>query len=410
MKKGIYNSELACGHLVLLENVCERRVEMVDPRREPDKSFRYVDISSVDNSRKRITASRTILGREAPSRARQRIKAGDVLVATTRPNLNAVAQVPPELDGQIASTGFCILRPGEGLDGHYLFAFVQSERFVEDLSDLVKGALYPAVSDNQVFSQTLPFPPLPAQRRIAAQLKEQLAEVERTRTALQAQLDAAKALPAASLRAVFGEPYLHADWHDLPAITLGQVCDIVARQVDPKVPAYSSLPHVNGENMESATRRLMNIRSAAEDGMTSGKYLFEAGDVLYSKLRPYLRKVAVVDFRGLCSADMYPLRPNKTRLDSDYLAWMLVSDSFTRYAVEESQRARMPKINRDELFAWSFRLPPITVQRTLASRLQAEITAATELRTALESKLATLDRLPSALLRQVFGEASSGKN
>ncbi len=394
-----------------LAEICDRRIEVVDPRRYQEQSFRYVDITSVDNTRKQITTPRMITGRDAPSRARQRIRAGDVLVATTRPNLNAVAVVPPELDGQIASTGFCVLRPSQGLDGDYLFSFVRSDWFVQGLSDLVKGALYPAVSDNQVFAQSLPLPSLYTQRHIAAQLKAQLAEVDRARAALHAQVEAAKALPAASLRAVFGDadnaPLLpkKSDWRP---VRLGQVCEITARQVDPKLPEYSVLPHVNGENIESGTRRLTQVRSAAEDGMTSGKYLFEAGDVLYSKLRPYLRKVALVDFRGLCSADMYPLRPNNTCLDSDYMAWMLVSDGFTRYATQESQRARMPKINREELFAWMFPLPPLPVQRALAARLRTEIAEATELCGALEAKLATLDRLPAALLRQVFGGAVGG--
>lgn len=393
---------------VMLADVCDRRIESVDPRRSPEQSFRYVDITSVDNARKRIIEPRSITGREAPSRARQRIKTGDVLVATTRPNLNAVALVPPELDGQIASTGFCVLRPADKLDADYLFAFVQSGNFVKSLSDLVKGALYPAVSDNQVFLQTIPFPPLLTQRRIAAQLKAQLAEVECARAALQAQIDTTKNLPKASLRTVF-EDHARKDREHWPSTTFGKVCEIVARQVDPKLPEYSSLPHVNGENIESGTHRLTNICSAAEDGMTSGKYLFDAGDVLYSKLRPYLRKVAPVDFRGLCSADMYPLRPNAAYMDSDYMAWMLVSDGFTHYAVEESQRARMPKINREELFAWTFALPPLAVQRTLAAQLKSEIAAATALRAALEVRLTNLNRLPAALLRQVFGETEDSE-
>lgn len=84
-----------------------------------------------------------------------------------------------------------------------------------------------------------------------------------------------------------------ADWR---MVKLGEVCDVVSGQVNPTLPEYRDLPHVNGKNIESGTGRLRHVNTAAEDGMTSGKYLFSDGDVLYSKLRPYLRKVALVDF------------------------------------------------------------------------------------------------------------------
>ena len=64
------------------------------------------------------------------------------------------------------------------------------------------------------------------------------------------------------------------------------MCGIKAPQVDPTLPEYGDLPHVSGENIESGTGRLLEVRSAADDGMTSGKYLFESGDVLYSKFHP----------------------------------------------------------------------------------------------------------------------------
>ncbi len=92
--------------------------------------------------------------------------------------------------------------------------------------------------------------------------------------------------------------------------------------------------------------------------MTSTKYLFSPGDVLYSKLRPYLRKVALVDFRGLCSADMYPIEADHDVLDPTFLKFLLLSDFFSAYANDESRRARMPKLNRQQLLSWETRDSP----------------------------------------------------
>ena len=188
---------------VKLGEVCDKQTGVRDPRRDPEVPFRYVDITSVNNIQKCITEGRTILGKDAPSRARQVIRDNDIIVSTTRPNLNAVAQVPSELDDQICSTGFCVLRAGMDLLPDYLFAFVRHESFIKSLTDFVKGALYPAVTDGQVKAQPIPIPPLPEQKRIMAILNRQMAAVERARTAEEAQLDEIKALPAALLRRAF---------------------------------------------------------------------------------------------------------------------------------------------------------------------------------------------------------------
>jgi len=174
-----------------------------DPRITPDLPFRYVDISSVNNRLKRITDTRTILGKDAPSRARQIIKANDVIVSMTRPNLNAVALVPEDLNNEICSTGFCVLRPTEFIDALFLFEFVQSKYFIETVSGKVRGMLYPAITDNQVREVNIPIPPLPEQKKIAIKTQELIQTVENARIACEKQLEAAKALPSAYLREVF---------------------------------------------------------------------------------------------------------------------------------------------------------------------------------------------------------------
>lgn len=180
--------------LTSLGEVCDQAVTR-DPRILPDSPFRYMDISSIDSTLKRIIEARTILGKDAPSRARQVVRTNDVLLATTRPNLNAVALVPAELDDQICSTAFCVLRPTTVLAPVFLFFWVQARDFVKIISGEVRGLLYPAVTDNQVRSVYIPLPPLPEQKRIAVKAQELMGEVQRTRTACEAQLEAAGCCP-----------------------------------------------------------------------------------------------------------------------------------------------------------------------------------------------------------------------
>ena len=144
--------------------------------------FVYVDISSVDAKQKRISEPKNIPCSSAPSRARQLLESTDVLVSTVRPNLNCVAYVSGELEGAIASTGFCVLRPNkQALDSRYLFHWVQSEAFIGDMVSKSTGASYPAVSDSIIHASEIPLPPLEEQRRIAAIL-DRAAKVRRLAT------------------------------------------------------------------------------------------------------------------------------------------------------------------------------------------------------------------------------------
>lgn len=267
-----------------------------------------------------------------------------------------------------------------------------------DLNKYANSMAQPVVSAKIIYSIEIPLPPLPEQKRIVAILNEQMAAVEKARAAAEAQLQAAKTLPAAYLREVFDRPEAQ-KWERKK---LGEVCKIVAPLVDPKVPEYGILPHVNGENIESGTCRLTYLNTAFEEGMTSGKYLFDSGDILYTKLRPYLRKVAVVDFQGLCSADTYPIKVDSKYLDNQFTGWLLVSDTFTNYANEASARARMPKLNREQLFAWETPIPPIHEQKAMAEKLNRKIDEVKSLCETLQDQLNTIKQLPPALLRQAF--------
>lgn len=148
------------------------RVDSWNPSRSlEEKSFNYIDLSSVNKDKKTIDSDAVpnILPEDAPSRARQLVKTNDMLVATVRPNLNGVAVVPSEFDGATASTGYCVLRANnKTLDAKYLFYWVQTKLFVADMMSKATGANYPAVSDRIIKESEIPLPPLDEQKRIAA--------------------------------------------------------------------------------------------------------------------------------------------------------------------------------------------------------------------------------------------------
>ena len=143
----------------------------------PSGDFFYVDISSIDRDTKKILNAKTIAANEAPSRAKQVLQAGDIVVSMTRPNLNAVAQVPEHLDGAIGSTGFHILR-SRWIKPAFLFYLVQTDGFIDAMCEVVQGALYPAVRPKDISSFKFFLQSPKQQTRIVEKLEELLSDLD----------------------------------------------------------------------------------------------------------------------------------------------------------------------------------------------------------------------------------------
>lgn len=126
------------------------------------------------------------------------------------------------------------------------------------------------------------------------------------------------------------------------------VVQIRGGQVDPRIDEYSTMPLVAPNHLESRTGRLLDQQTAQDQGAISGKYMFKGGDVLYSKIRPELAKACIAPADGLCSADMYAMVPRPGHV-AHYVLYLLLSDAFTKLAIDESMRVAMPKINREDL-------------------------------------------------------------
>ena len=148
-------------------------IERGNPATLFKSTFNYIDISSVNNEAKTISTEIGRDSQDAPSRARQLVQGGDVVVSTVRPRLNTVALVPNDLESVVASTGFCVLRANQKIIlSEYLFLFCTSTTFVSQLVARERGASYPAVTDEDVLETQIPVPPLSEQRRIVGILNE----------------------------------------------------------------------------------------------------------------------------------------------------------------------------------------------------------------------------------------------
>jgi len=182
-----------------------QKTETVNPRKTPNLSFRYIDVSCVSNQTFTIRETQELKGRDAPSRARRLVRTNDVLFATVRPTLRRIALVPDYLNEEVCSTGFFVLRPKPDVDHRFVFYFLLSDDFLSRMEALQKGASYPAVNDGEVRSQVIAYPPLPEQKRIADILDESFAGIATAKAATAKKLEELESLKGSLLHQAFHE-------------------------------------------------------------------------------------------------------------------------------------------------------------------------------------------------------------
>lgn len=258
---------------------------------------------------------------------------------------------------------------------YYWFTFLKVAGYVEMVCNVATIAHFTA---EKVKASPLALPPLETQRSIGQFLDDKTARIDGLIEKKRALLDRlAEKRQALITRAVTKGLNPDApmkpsgiDWlGDIPAhwglVPFKWRCRVQSGQVDPREPDYSDMPLVAPDHIESGTGRLHEVTSAEDQGAISGKYFCPSGSVLYSKIRPALRKVALFGSECLCSADMYAIDPGN-HFERRYLFYFLLTDAFTAYAELESLRVAMPKVNRDALGAFPLPVPNVGEQAEIA--------------------------------------------
>jgi len=165
------------------------KTAIIDPRKNPEIIFKYIDVSSISREYLIINEYKEYKGRDAPSRARKAVKEGDIIFATVRPSLKRIAIIPESFDGEICSTAFCVIRCKKDVAlPEFVFYYILTDGFVKRVSELQKGTNYPAVTDSDVLAQKIPLPKISEQQQIVESLsmvdRKMLAE-ERRKVVLQ---------------------------------------------------------------------------------------------------------------------------------------------------------------------------------------------------------------------------------
>ncbi len=284
--------------------------------------------------------------------------------------------------------------PSTKIDNDYFFYWFK----LFDLNDISNGANIPQINNYSFDEVYIPYPvSLKEQQRIVAILDKTFAAIAKAKDNAEQNLINAKELFESYLQNIFENK--GNNWEEK---TLNDVCEIISKLIDPKKNEYQNLIHIGAGNIESQKGTLIDLKTAKEEKLISGKFLFNENMVLYSKIRPYLMKVVKCDFKGLCSADIYPLAPINNVMNQDYLYYLLLSNRFTEYAIHGSQRAGMPKVNRKHLFAYEFCCPPVKEQQAIVKKLDVLSAETKRLEAIYQQKLEDLEELKKSILQKAF--------
>lgn len=170
---------------------------------------------------------------------------------------------------------------------------------------------------------------------------------------------------------------------------LGDVVRIVSTQVLPKRDPDQRFNYLALEHIEAGTGRIINFGPTLGRYIRSNKFTFRAGDVLYGRLRPYLRKTIVAEFDGVSATDLIPLRPLDA-IDPAYLQRYLLSPQALEYVYPLMAGIKMPRLRTGDLHAMPVPVPPTPEQRRIVAKIEALFE---QIRTAREA----LDRIPPLL-------------
>jgi type I restriction enzyme S subunit len=377
---------------------------------EADEQFTYIDIGSIDRNSKSIVAAQRLLGADAPSRARKQVRSGDTLVSMTRPNLNAVALVPQELDGQIASTGFDVLRPVEGIDPRWISYLVRTDAFVKAMSDLVQGALYPAVRSKEVRSYRVPLAPSAEQTRIADQLDKLLARIQSCNDRLDAIPALLKRFRQAVLAAIKGDLIEGGASSGWRRCTIGDVLEGKPRNgYSPKAVVFETPVRSLTLSATTSGRFLAQHSKFIDEKIPDSSHLWlESGDILIQRANTleYVGVSAIFD--GPAKQFIYPdlmmkCRPNQQVLRK-YLFFTLSAEETRQYFRDQATgtSGNMPKINQQTVMSAPIVLPSLEEQERIVKKVDALFHFADRIEARYTAARTQAQRLTTLLLAKAF--------
>ncbi len=253
------------------------------------------------------------------------------------------------------------LLPTDKCDEVYLYYFLKSI-----LGLLVKmgvGGAQPNISGGKIKQILIPLPSLPVQKKIAAILDAADLYRRQTKTLIEKYGQLAQSL----FLEMFGDPVRNEKgWEKLES---NKLCFFKKESIIPQN-IITGTKYVGLECIEKETGNKLDISEVTEGDLKSNKFTFDENYILYGKLRPYLNKVALPNFKGICSTDIIPIKPIKGKSNRQFICQIMRGKGFVSFAHERSSGANLPRISPSVIEKYLVINPPLSLQTQFADRIQ----------------------------------------
>ena len=367
-----------------------------------DASYKYIDLTSVYRTDLRIHDPQIITKENAPSRAKQIVKVGDVIFATTRPTLRRVSLIDDKHDGALCSTGFCVLRPNTDISSKWIFYCLQNNGFYNYIEPLQTGASYPAVTDGIVKGYVIPVPPLDEQQRIVERLDAAFENIDKLKANAEKQLAEAQTLFQKSLAKAMEpkEGWKEKKLKDIAQVRIGPFGSLLHKKdyISGGIPLVNPIHMVNGNIVANNDYTISDVKAKE-----LSNYLLKENDIVFAR-RGEVGRCAIVtgeDEGFLCGTGSLFVRFLR-EIDSNFMLMLFQSDYCKNYLEHNASGATMLNINAGIVEDMPLTLPPLAEQQRIVERLDALSENIRKYEEIQRQIISECDALKQALLRKVF--------
>jgi len=366
-----------------------------------------------------------------------------ILVSSTgsKQAIGKAAIIKEELNNLSVGAFLRIIRIYENIQKKYIGFYFYTLSYRNYIREIVKGVNINNIKDSYLNEMVIPLPPLTEQHRIVAKIEELFTKLDAGVDALKKAKEQIKRYRQAVLKYAFegklteewreanmdklesasvlleqikeerkkklGKKYRElspVDTSELPElpegwiwVRIGNVIEPSDKKIDPL--KLENKPYIGLEHIEKDTGKLLGYGQSSE--IRSTKSLFYKGDLLYGKLRPYLNKVCVVDFDGVCSTDILVFSKSPY-ISNKYMAYRFLCKDFVRFANQNISGVQHPRTNYNVLSQFIIPLPPLTEQQKIVEEIERRFSVTDEVEKAIDNSLKQAERLRQSILKKAF--------